>query len=461
MRMKILAPKIAFLVMSSFWLFACGPQPVEVDDPTPKVGDKPVVLSRFNRAGYSDLLIDKSGTYHAVFQESGQIGGTVYVYYSKSTNKGKTWTEPVAISNDKTQNGAGQPHILQDGKGTIYAIWKRYGSSASQYPVKEITLDGPGGNVVGTVYFAVLNGDRFDNPIMLADEELLQYSWFPFIGPSGELRVMWAQRSAVSKKDRWEMWYFADYLRLATVSGGSVTGVSDITQPAGPSNPQGGAPPKNGWQNLSGYIDRAGKIRFIGELLVEGRMTLAYFDGISTKAIYQYPNNGGNTFMNPAVLTYDEAGNDHILLKPASTTPDDEMIWDINPVGNTYQPLAHVRKAGIKIQGFQAFQGPNGQMAVVVQAGGLVESNESFGVFYKDKQWTTIGLTANASKETFQVVQFWSINILPVSTYYDTDYVSVAWDNNNKRSLLMTLSATSLAGGYAVNKPSVIFSAID
>lgn len=225
--MKISIPKIGFLVIGSFWLLGCQLTPADGEDPDPDPGgkDAPAVLSRFNRAGYSDLLIDKSGTYHAVFQESDNIGRTVYVYYSKSTNKGKSWTEPVAISNDKTQNGAGAPHILQDGSGTIYALWKRYGSSASQYPVKEVSLDGPGGYVVGTLYFAVLNGDRFGNPIMLADEETLQYSWFPFIGPSGELRVLWSQRSAVSKKNYWDMWYYADYLRLATVSGASVTNI--------------------------------------------------------------------------------------------------------------------------------------------------------------------------------------------------------------------------------------------
>lgn len=47
-----------------------------------------MVLSQFQRATYSDLLIDNSGMYHAVFLESPAIGKPRFVYYTFSSNGG-------------------------------------------------------------------------------------------------------------------------------------------------------------------------------------------------------------------------------------------------------------------------------------------------------------------------------------------------------------------------------------
>jgi len=151
-------------------------------------GSKEVKLSQFEKAGYCDLLIAKDGTYHAVFLEKPDYGKPVFVYYSYSTNKGKSWSAPVTISNDGTGNGSSIPRLIQDGSGTIYAIWKRFGSSdKSQYPVPETTLEGTGGYNIGTLFYAVLNGNTFGKPIMLASDELMQVSWFPTVDNEGAL----------------------------------------------------------------------------------------------------------------------------------------------------------------------------------------------------------------------------------------------------------------------------------
>ncbi len=93
-------------------------------------------ISQAEGAGTSDLLIDRNGVYHAVFQENPDRDKPVFIYYSTSANSGATWSKPVTISNDNTGNGAGHPQILQDGNGIIYAIWKRYGVKESQYPIQ-------------------------------------------------------------------------------------------------------------------------------------------------------------------------------------------------------------------------------------------------------------------------------------------------------------------------------------
>ena len=110
-------------------------------------------LTQFEKAGLVDLLIDKSGKYHAVFQESPDHGKPTFIYYASSVNKGATWSKAVNISNDNSGNGAGYPRILQDIAGNIYAIWKRYGNKKSNYPIPSVILDGPGGYTFGTLFY--------------------------------------------------------------------------------------------------------------------------------------------------------------------------------------------------------------------------------------------------------------------------------------------------------------------
>src|ERR1700710_1903136 len=88
-----------------------------------------VKISQFDHAGMCDFLIDKNGSYHAVFQENPAIGKPVFIYYANSKDKGASWSKPIALSDDGTGASSGYARILQDGKGNIYAIWKRYGNT--------------------------------------------------------------------------------------------------------------------------------------------------------------------------------------------------------------------------------------------------------------------------------------------------------------------------------------------
>ena len=156
-------------------------------------------ISQFERAGLCDLLVDKNGVYHTVFQESPAGDKPTFIYYAASFNKGATWTKPVNISNDNSGNGAGYPRILQDAKGFIYAIWKRYGNKASQYPIGGLLLDGPGGYGEGTLFYKVLHGGGWSEAVQLNEVEEAQNSWFATVSPQGSVYVFWLQVSPESK----------------------------------------------------------------------------------------------------------------------------------------------------------------------------------------------------------------------------------------------------------------------
>jgi hypothetical protein len=428
---------------------------------------KEVKLSQFEKAGYCDLLIAKDGTYHAVFLEQPDYGKPVFVYYSSSTNKGKSWSSPVTVSNDGTGNGASIPKLIQDGSGTIYAIWKRYGSSnKNKYPVNETLLEGTGGYTIGTLFYAVLNGSSFGKPIMLASNEQMQISWFATLDNVGKVHVVWSQLSDESWKNGWSHWYYADLITEATLNGGSFGNFKDYSTPGKPQY-SGGAPPNLGFQNLSGYYDKQNKLHFIGEFVAEsGVKTLFLYNGIKAEIAYQYPlYKEGNTFNNPAELLYDEKGNDHIIFRPPASTLESEQIWDYDVATKKTNVLASIQKTGVRIQSFQADQGPNGEMAVMIQAGGLSESNEAFGFFYKNGKWLTKGLSQNASKDTFASSGLFYydgyITAITSSERSLTNFIDVAWDASGNKSMVMTVSVYFVGQGFSTSSPSVYFSKID
>jgi hypothetical protein len=461
--MRIRIGKIIVFVFFTIALSSCKLLP----DAIKASGSEETKLSQFEKAGYCDLLISKDGTYHTVFLEQPDYGKPVFVYYSSSTNKGKSWSAPVTVSNDGTGNGASIPKLIQDGSGTIYAIWKRYGSSdKNKYPVNETLLEGTGGYTIGTLFYAVLSGSSFGKPIMLASNEQMQISWFATLDNAGKVHVVWSQLSDESWKNGWSHWYYADLITEATLNGSSFGNFKDYSTPGKPQY-AGGAPPNLGFQNLSGYYDKQNKLHFIGEFVAEsGVKTLFLYNGTKAEIAYQYPlYKEGNTFNNPAELLYDEKGNDHIIFRPPAATLESEQIWDYDVATKKTNILASIQKTGVKIQNFQADQGPNGEMAVMIQAGGLSESNEAFGFFYKNGKWLTKGLSQNASKDTFSSSGLFYydgyITAITSSERSLTNFIDVAWDASGNKSMVMTVSVYFVGQGFSTSSPSVYFSKID
>ena len=423
-------------------------------------------ISQFERAGLSDFLIDKSGVYHAVFQESPDNGKPDYIYYSTSANKGASWSKPVTLSNDNTGNGAGYPRILQDGKGVIYAIWKRYGNTASQYPVPEDILDGPGGYSAGTLFYKVLSGGAWSPQIQLNELEQAQESWFATVSPQGSLFVIWTQASPESvKNNRVPTWYYCDYMRATVLNGTSHSAYLDLSKPS-PLDASGYPAQKDGGINLNGYVDNTNSPHLIYEDLKDDVQEIEYFNGKTERAVYSYPKYGaGNTFSNPPHLLVDENGIDHLIFKPAPATLESEQIWDINLATNQTNVLASIQKSGVAISGFQASQGPKGAMAVTFEAGTRSGNTEAFGIFYNNGTWKNVGLTNNASKENFFSKEFIGLGGYRTSissiTRYNSTFGSVAYDASGRKSMLMTISAYWTSGGFSTASPSLVYLPID
>ncbi len=451
------------LVCLALGLQQCHPKDPQ---PTGSVADKKI--SQFERAGYCDFLIDKAGTYHVVFQESPDNGKPVFIYYSTSTDKGSSWSKPVNISNDNTGNGSGYARILQDGSGAIYAIWKRFGNTAAQYPVGEVLLEGPGGYEMGTVTYSVLNGGTWSQPIRVSETQQTQSTWFATLNEKGQLVLFWAQLGSAAIKANYGYRYYCDYVRGITLNGASKSAIVDFSNPWVPKT-QYEQMPHQGFKNLDGYISPSGVIHFTFEQTDtnDDVEKVYHFNSKTTQVVYSYPKySTNNTFNNPAKLLVDEKGVDHLIFLPPSTTLESEQVWDINLATGQKTIIFNFGVPGSRISGFQATQGPNGQMGVVVEANPKrLENTEAYGCFYQNGVWQFGGLTSNAAKDDFkstQVNTFYGPAYFVSTTRYRSSFGSVAWDAAGRKSMTLTLAADWLGtGGYSTSSPSIVYVPID
>jgi len=452
--------KTKLLIVCVVFLASCKLLP---DTLNPNNTPEEVLISQFERVGYSDLLIAKNGTYHAVFQESPANGKPIYIYYSQSSDEGKSWSKPITLSDDGTGNGSGFARIIEDGQGLIYAIWKRYGSS--KVPQPDASLDGPGGYVAGTLMYKVLQGNAWSSQKRLADNDYTQFSWFANVDPTGTLRVVWSQVSNLSSATNWINFWYADWIREAKMNGSNYS-ITALTNPLPAEYPTG--PPKRaGYNNLDGYYDSNGKVHFVGETLDDdGVQNVIYFNGTGAFSVYKYPKfSTNNTFMNPPRLVVDDNNRDHVVFQPSSSTVSTDQIWDITPHNGQKKIIGEIAAKGAEIQGFQVTQGPGGKYGLVIQAGGLVESNQTLGVFYSNGKFENLNLSNNEAKDSFFTKEFQTTSgkssYLSLLTLFLTDHTSVEYDNSGNRKILMTISEQSIGGGFRISSPSLYFVNID
>jgi hypothetical protein len=428
---------------------------------TSQVISQDVTISQFKMASYSDFLIDRSGTYHAVFLETPDIGKPVFVYYTRSTNQGRAWTKPVTISNDGSGNGSGYARLIENGSGEVFAIWKRMGNTANLYPVANAILEGPGGYDPGTLYFRVVSGGGMSDIIPINDQQAVMFSWFPALNPQGNVVVVWSQISEESNRRNWRNWGYADWIRAAVINSGGVGQPVALTTPSAPQW-AGGPPPSNGLQNLHGYITREGVIRFVAEGSGNDGRFITHFDGRNFRQIYGYPKfKTFNTFMNPPRLLLDQQGREHIIFMPDSSMLEGNEIWDYEVATNRRAPVVSIQQQGMTLNGMQAYQGPGGKMVVTFQAGKLSESNESWVGEFSDGTWRIFSMTKNSANDSFfsRELPFNGLYIPVISglTRFRTNYVAVAYDPSGTRKMLMTLAEWFTSSFASTSKPSVVF----
>ena len=104
-------------------------------------------------------------------------------------------------------------------------------------------------------------------------------------------------------------------------------------------------------------------------------------------------------------------------------------------------------------------------MAVTIEVYEETGNTEAFGMYYNQGAWKNVGLTNNASKEKFFTKDFiglggYLINISTL-TKYNSQFGSVAYNEDGKKKMLKAIAAYWIGGGYNTSSPSIVFIPID
>ncbi len=111
---------------------------------------EPVNISNMEGTDYvPDITIGPDGTLHCVWSHK-YTNQHMEIFYSKSTDKGTTWTDPYSISQNDTM-ACLSAHIVCDSQGKLYVTYDFNTFSASVVVMQ--TNDGSGWSSIDTVVF--------------------------------------------------------------------------------------------------------------------------------------------------------------------------------------------------------------------------------------------------------------------------------------------------------------------
>lgn len=144
--------------------------------------DKPINIS--HTAGASrdaELAIGPDDTIHVVFSDTRAQSGSKEIFYTSSTDGGKTWSsdqQPENISN--TQSDSTEPSIALGSDGILHVAWKEENKSVTAMP---------------QIYYSQRNQNSWSHAVNVTRSR--SYNYHPAIacGSSGRFYINWSERS--------------------------------------------------------------------------------------------------------------------------------------------------------------------------------------------------------------------------------------------------------------------------
>jgi len=128
-----------------------------------------------------ELAIGDDDTIHVVFADTPNEAPTRDIYYSYSTDGGKTWSKDKQPENiSRTPNDSSEPTIGLGADGIIHVAWKEDNSSATEKP---------------QILYSQRNQNVWSNATNISDSR--RYCYHPTIacGSPGKTYINWLERS--------------------------------------------------------------------------------------------------------------------------------------------------------------------------------------------------------------------------------------------------------------------------
>lgn len=408
-------------------------------------------ISQYKHAGGSACVIGPDGAWHAVFQEKSTYGKPVFIYHRTSRDGGRTWSAPIAISDDGTGNGSGYPQMGKDNQGNVFAAWVRFGQGGMA--AAESTLDGPGGYVEGTLMLRRWNGSGWDGPMTVGSAESV-CSFCMYNALDGSLKIVWGEKGGV-------------ILECPTSGGNATQIVAAGVLPT--DNATYGRP-----GNLAAWPDNKGGVILLAELKTENTQQLIlWHDGQYTPLAADPKYQTRNTFNFPAQLFADASGRLHIVYIPYPQGRAQAELWDIDPTSGQHTVIFSGKNGKETIERFQLVSDGRGTAHVALQVndGNTSDATDIAALSFAGGVWSQPrGLTGNSRAESFFQKDLPGGDVAVLSRYY-AKHTSMALDASGKVHALATIDCMSsfstgshqvvggqnynVVSGASVSEPSV------
>jgi len=378
------------------------------------------------RIGSPSIAVAPDGSIHVAFVEQHRTSPFAnFVYHRSSADGGKTWTEAKNLSEDMPNIDVGLCKVLADSHNRVYVIWR---AGLGLNFVANIDPTGDRTNI----WFRELEGGKWSKAKLVSEEATnmsqpdAAFSYFAAVDGAGNAQVLWNVLP-----DKWHPelmtlnpppsppgsrthcngiqmgLVFQSTLDGATAGKPREAFLAAIT-PA-PAGQAWVGPSCDGLNTLNGYVDTAGAPHFIAAVSMrkDGLGAHAsHFELIENGKAGQMidlPNASFHEWRDIPTLLVDAKGKRHMIaLYLAGEHPS---VRDY-PLGSDEEPTVIRAAVGLngQIIGFQAYQGPGGRMAAVIQTndtgdphGGDTYLTTSTG----DGKWgPLVNVTNNAGRKT-------------------------------------------------------------
>lgn len=417
----------------------------------------PIKLSQHDSAIYSpSITVAPNGVIHIAFVEQHKTTFALATYHRSSSDGGKTWTDAKNLSEDMPQINVGRCYVIADAQNRVYVIWR-----AGLAPNFGASPD-PGGASQSNIVYRVLENGRWSkikpvNPPGSKDtQDDGALSYFATIDAAGRAQVLW---NALPNKWHPELTHVSGTYRQSLSGVGAGLVFQSTLDGATASAPReafltpllGMNPPNtydmhcDGLDAINGYVDAQGEPHFVGavkrsyDYSLNGKSRYQLFENGQVGPYIDLPELSFHAWRDIPTLLVDAAGRRHVLvLYPAGERPS---IRDYL-IGTDDDPEIIRSAASVKgtVDGFQAYQGPNGRMIALMQMNDSGEraNGETYVSVSTGNGWSTpINVTNNEGRQSFASKQTSVASNISIGKSYYPGPAAAAFDHDGHLLLLM------------------------
>lgn len=446
-----------------------------------------IKLSRHDTDIYSpSIAVAPNGTIHVAFvEQKAQTPFTVSVYHCFSSDGGKTWSEAKNLSEALPEYHVGNCKVAVDGQNRAYVLW--HTGIAEGYPSDMEPHSGMSNNIV----YRVFNGGAWSKPVFVPpahgkeDEGNADGSWFVSTDPTGQVHVVWNMLPYSRHPEAFV--HYDDRKAISPAIGASMVMEADLNgTDAGTAreiylakianDPEYTNPGSDHFDMINGYVDAAGQPHFVVQVTyagVGGDKGLDRFDVVEAgkqTTVAKLPGRVFEYWHSAPQLLLDAKGREHVI---AWYNGGEQPNIRDYVVGSDDEPTV-IRAAKAvkgKVIGFQAYQGAEGRMIVLMEMNDTGEDtdDELYLSTSDGTQWSApVNVTNNSGHSTFFTKQTSALGASHVSSYsywyptlaaatYDRQGHLVLVHISNKLSMMESNAfGWTLAGG-STKTPQLLF----